>query len=186
MMRLAISLLIMFCMPALANDSLLGSLSDKAKNIESFSGTFTQHRKIVVLPLSLISNGKFTYHHKTGLIWTTLHPVQSTIIISSLGIQTENTGSVRKTVGSPQVAKALLGLFSGKPASLSEQFNIEANGSISDWRLQLKPKNDLLAAEIASIDIHGKETTELVSIADANGDSSNLIFKTHSIKFFEK
>ena len=186
MMRLAISLLIFFCLPVLADNSLLGSLSSKAKNIESFSGTFIQHRKIVVLPLALDSEGKFSYHHQTGMVWTTLHPVQSTVIISSQGIQTENTESVRMTVGSPQVAKALLGLFSGRLESLSEQFHIDASGSISDWRLQLKPKNDLLAAEITSIDIRGKETTESVSIADANGDSSNLTFKTNSIKFFEK
>jgi outer membrane lipoprotein-sorting protein len=186
MMRLAISLLIFFCLPALANDSLLGSLSGKARNIESFSGTFVQYRKIVVLPLPLNSEGKFSYHHQTGMVWTTLHPVQSTVIISDQGIQTEDAESVRRTVGSPQVAKALLGVFSGRLESLSEQFNIVASGSISDWRLQLKPKNDLLAAEITSIDIRGKETTESVSIADANGDSSNLTFKTHSIKFFEK
>jgi len=186
MMRLVISLLILFCLPASANDSLLGSLSGKAKNIESFSGTFVQHRKIVVLPLPLDSEGKFSYHHQTGMVWTTLHPIQSTVIISSQGIQTEDTESVRRTVGSPQVAKALLGLFSGKLESLSEQFSIESSGSISDWRLQLRPKNDLLAAEITSIDIRGRETAESVSIADANGDSSNLTFKTHNIKFFEK
>ncbi len=185
-MRLVISLLIFFCLPALANDGLLGSLSSKARNIESFSGTFVQHRKIVVLPLPLDSDGKFSYHRQTGMVWTTLHPVQSTVVISSRGIQMENTESVRRTVGSPQVAKALLGLFSGNLESLSEQFHIDASGNISDWRLQLRPKNDLLAAEITSIDIRGKETTESVSIADANGDSSNLTFNTHSIKFFEK
>lgn len=186
MMRLAISLLIIFCLPALANDSLLDSLSSKARNIESFSGTFVQHRKIVVLPLPLDSEGKFSYHHQTGMVWTTLHPVQSTVIISSQGIQMEDPESVRQTVGSPQVAKALLELFSGKLESLTEQFHIETSGSTSDWQLQLKPKNNLLAAEITSIDIRGKETTESVSIADTNGDRSNLTFKTHCIKFFEK
>jgi hypothetical protein len=43
-----------------------------------------------------------------------------------------------------------------------------------------------LAAEITSIDIRGRETTESVSVADANGDRSDLTFTTHSIKFFEK
>jgi outer membrane lipoprotein-sorting protein len=186
MMRLAISLLIFFCLPASADDGLLGSLSGKAGNIESFSGTFVQHRKIVVLPLPLDSEGKFSYHHQTGMVWTTLRPVQSTVIISSRGIRMKEAESVRRTVGSPQVAKALLELFSGKLESLSEQFNIESSGSISDWRLQLTPKNDLLAAEITSIDIRGRETTESVSVADANGDRSDLTFTTHSIKFFEK
>ena len=186
MMRLTISLLIFFCLPALADDSLLGNLSGKARNIESFSGTFVRHREIVVLPMPLNSEGKFSYHHQTGITWTTLHPVQSTVIISSRGIQMEDTGSVRRTVGSPQIAEALLGLFSGRLESLSEQFTIKANGSISDWRLQLTPKRNLLAAEITSIDISGRETTESVSIADANGDRSDLIFKTNKIKFFEK
>ena len=185
-MRLVISLLMLFCLPVLADDSLLGSLSSKAKNIESFSGSFVQNRKIVVLPLPLISDGEFSYHHQTGMIWTTLNPVQTTVIISSNGIQMEDSESVRRTVGSPQIAKALLGLFLGRLESLSEQFFIEASGNTSEWQLNLKPKNDLLAAEITSIDIHGKETTESVAISDANGDSSSLTFVTNSIKFIKK
>ena len=185
-MRLAISLLIFFCLPVLANDSLLGSLSDKASNIESFSGLFTQHRKISVLPLPLNSKGEFRYHHLTGMVWTTLHPIQSTVIISNQGVQMEDAKSVRRTVGSPQVAKALLALFSGKLSSLSEKFSIVATGSSSDWRLQLRPKNELLADEVKLIDIHGKETTDSVSIADTNGDRSDLTFKVHNIKLFKK
>ena len=185
-MRLTISLLIFFCLPVLANDSLLGSLSDKANNIESFSGLFAQHRKISVLPLPLNSKGEFSYHHLTGIVWTTLHPIQSTVIISNQGIHIEDTESVRRTVGSPQVAKALLEIFSGSLSSLSDKFSIEATGSSSNWRLQLRPKNELLADEIKLIDIHGKETTESVSIADTNGDRSNLTFKVHNIKFFKQ
>lgn len=98
----------------------------------------------------------------------------------------EGAESVRRTVGSPQVAKALLEIFSGSLSSLSDKFSIEATGSSSNWRLQLRPKNELLADEIKLIDIHGKETTESVSIADTNGDRSNLTFKVQNIKFFKK
>ncbi len=185
-MRFVISLLLFVCLPVLADNDLLGRLSSKAKNIESLSGLFVQQRKITVLPLPLVSEGKFSYHHQTGMIWNTLNPVQTTIIISSQGIQMEDDESVRKTVGSVQLAKALLGLFSGSLESLSEQFYIEASGNISEWQLHLRPKNDLLADEITFIDIRGKETTESVTIAEANGDSSNLTFTTQRLKFLEK
>ena len=185
-MRFVISLLIFACLPALADNSLLEKLSSKAKTIESLNGSFVQQRKITVLPLPLVSAGEFSYHHKSGMVWNTLKPVQTMVIISSQGIQMEDNESVRKTIGSAQIAKALLGLFSGRLELLSEQFYIEASGNISEWQLHLTPRNKLLAAELTFIDIRGKETTESITIADANGDSSNLTFTTHTLTFLEK
>ena len=67
-----------------------------------------------------------------------------------------------------------------------ERLLIEASGNVSEWQLHLTPRNEMLAAELTFIDIRGKETTESITIADANGDSSNLTFTTHTLTFLEK
>ena len=180
-MKFICMLLIFVCLPVSAENSLLEVLSNKAKSIESFSGTFIQQRKITVLPLPLISAGEFSYHYQTGMVWHTLKPIQSKIYITDQHIQTENIESTSHAAGSTQLAKTLLGLFSGDFQSLSKQFNIEVKGDNSQWHLHLTPKNQLVANQIKFIDIRGKETTESVAIADANGDHTDLVFTTHKL-----
>lgn len=185
-MRFVFTLLVFVCLPVWANNDLLQELSNKAKNIEHLSGVFTQNRKIVVLPLPLISEGEFSYHYQTGMVWSTLQPIQSIIHITHQGIQTESGESTAQNIGSAKLAKILLGFFSGDLQSLSEQFDIEVNGDTAQWQLHLTPKNEMVAAQIMSIDISGKETTESVAIADANGDHTDLTFTTHQLAFIEK
>ena len=184
-MRYVFILFVFVCLPALAENNLLSELSNKAKNIEHLSGVFTQQRKITVLPLPLISTGEFSYHHQTGMVWNTLEPIQSKIHITHLGIQTENSELTTQTAGLAQIANMLLGIFSGDLTSLSEQFDIEVTGDMTQWHLYLTPKNELVASQISSIDIRGKETTEAVAIADANGDHTDLIFTTQQLVFIE-
>ncbi len=178
-------LLAFVCLPAQAQNNLLGELSNKAKNIERLSGVFTQHRKIAVLPLPLISSGEFSYHHQTGMVWNTLEPIQSKIHITHQGIQTENNELTARTTGSAQLANMLLGIFSGNLASLFEQFDFQVNGDKTEWHLHLTPKNEMVAAQILFVDIRGKETTESVAIADASGDHTDLIFITRQLVFIE-
>lgn len=184
-MRYVFIFLAFVCLPALAENNLLSELSNKAKNIERLSGVFTQQRKITVLPLPLISTGEFSYHHQTGMVWNTLEPIQSKILITHLGIQTENDELTTQTAGSVQLAKMLLGQFSGDLTSLSEQFDIQVNGDVTQWHLHLTPKNEIVATQISTIDIRGRKTTEAVAIADANGDHTDLIFTTQQLVFIE-
>lgn len=186
LMRFVFTLLIFVCLPALADNSLLEELSNKARNIERLDGLFVQNRQITVLPLPLISTGEFSYHHQTGMIWTTLEPIQSKVRITHHGIQTEIMGTPSAVAGSAQLATILLSIFSGNLASLTEQFYIQESGDITGWHLHLTPKNELVANQIAAIDIRGKEITESVAIADANGDSSKLMFTIQEQTLFDK
>ena len=184
-MRYVFILFVFVCLPALAENHLLEELSNNAKKIERLSGVFTQHRKITVLPLPLISAGEFSYHHHTGLVWNTLEPIQSEIHITTQGIQTDNNELTSQTSGSVQLAKMLLGIFSGDLTLLSEQFDIQVNGDMTQWHLHLTPKNEMVASQINAIDIRGKDTTESVVIADANGDHTDLTFTTQHLVFIE-
>ena len=119
------------------------------------------------------------------MVWNTLEPIQSEIHITTQGIQTENNELTTQTSDSVQLAKMLLGIFSGDLTLLSEQFDIQVNGDMTQWHLHLTPKNEMVASQIKVIDISGKDTTESVVIADANGDHTDLTFTTQHLVFIE-
>ena len=156
--------------------TLQDTIFNKAKNTESINSLFIQERKISVLPLPLISTGKFQFHYQEGLLWETLEPVQSRIIISKKGIQAEDNFAKTEIKGSSQLGQILLSLFSGDLATLETYFFIIIKGDVNKWNLLLKPKNSLLSAQIASISIEGKESIESIYLVETNGDSSSLKF----------
>ena len=156
--------------------TLQETIFNKAKDTESINSLFIQERKISVLPLPLISTGKFQFHYQEGLLLETLEPVQSRIIISKKGIQTEDNFVKTEMKGSSQLGKILLSLFSGDLASLEAYFFIIIKGDVNKWNLLLKPKNSLVSAQIASISIEGKESVESIYLVETNGDSSSLKF----------
>ena len=156
--------------------TLQDTIFNKAKDTESINSLFIQERKISVLPLPLISTGKFQFHYQEGLLWETLEPVQSRIIISKKGIQAEDKFPKTEIKGSSQLGKILLSLFSGDLASLETYFFIIIKGNVNKWNLLLKPKNSLVSAQIASISIEGKESIESIYLVETNGDSSSLKF----------
>ena len=159
---------------------------NKAKDIESINSLFIQERKISVLPLPLITTGKFQFHYQEGLLLETLDPVQSRIIISEKGIKVEENLAETEIKGSSQLGKILLSLFLGDLASLEEYFFIVTKGDVNKWNIFLKPKNSLVSAQIASISVAGKESVESIHLVETNGDSSNLKFNSSRVRFISK
>ena len=159
---------------------------NKAKDTESINSLFIQERKISVLPLPLISTGKFQFHYQEGLLWETLEPVQSRIIISKKGIQAEDKFAKTEIKGSSQLGKILLSLFSGDLASLETYFFIIIKGDVNKWNLLLKPKNSLVSAQIASISIEGKESIESIYLVETDGDSSSLKFTSSKVNLISE
>ena len=170
--------------------SIFATLQDevfnKAKDTKSINSLFIQERKISVLPLPLVSTGKFKFHYQEGILWETLKPVQSKIIISKKGIQAEDNFVRTEIEGSSQLGKVLLSLFSGDLASLESYFFIGIKGDVNKWNLFLEPKNSLMSSQIASISIEGRESVESIYLVETNGDSSSLKFISSRINFISK
>ena len=174
-------MLIAVCFPTSAATELQDKIFSKAKETKSMTSVFIQKRQLSILPLPLISKGIFNYHHETGIVWETQEPIQSRIIISKEGIQTEDKFASTKTEGSSQLSEILLSLFSGDSVTLETYFSIHAKGDANQWNLLLKPKNNLMAAQVASISIKGRESVESLYIVESNGDYSNLEFSSSRI-----
>ncbi len=170
---------------SMAAEDLLSTLSARAEKLDSMAGTFTQEYKISVLPLPLISKGEFLYQRQTGMVWTTLEPVQSRLTINRDGIYMDDAGSDKPALSQPQLGETLLALFSGDVQTLTSLFEIKATGSVDDWQLHLVPRNALVAAQIDAIDISGREVVQSVTIADASGDNTRIRFTTVEKTFLD-
>ena len=179
-------MLTLVCFSTSIFSTLKDTIFNQAKDTKSINSSFIQERRISVLPLPLVSTGKFKFQYQEGILWETLKPIQSTIIISENGIQEENNFERTEIGGSSQIGKVLLGLFSGDLASLESYFFIVTKGDVNKWNLFLEPKNSLVSSQIASISIEGRESVESIYLVEANGDSSRLKFNHSRINFISK
>jgi len=179
-------MLIAVCLPAFSGTELQDRIFTKAKETKSMTSVFIQKRQLSVLPLPLVSNGLFSYHHETGIVWDTLEPIQSRIIISKRGIQTQDQYSAVKTEGLSQFSEILLSLFSGDSVTLKRYFSIRVKGDTQQWNLVLEPINNLVAAQIALISIKGSESVESLYILESGGDYSNIEFSSSTASLFNK
>jgi outer membrane lipoprotein-sorting protein len=179
-------MLTLVCFSTSIFSTLKDTIFNQAKDTKSINSLFIQERRISVLPLPLVSTGKFKFHYQEGMLWETLKPVQSRIIISEKGIQEENNFVRTEIGGSSQLGKVLLSLFSGDLASLESYFFIVTKGDVNKWNLFLEPKNSLVSSQITSISIEGRESVESIYLVEANGDSSRLKFNHSRINFISK
>jgi|TARA_B100000315_G_C14592021_1_gene596413 hypothetical protein len=179
-------ILFVVCFPTYTFATLQDKIFSKAKDTKSITSLFIQKRQISVLPLPLISKGKFNYHYEEGIVWEIQEPMQSKIIISKEGVQTEDNFAIAETKGSSKLSEILLSLFSGNLETLETYFYVDVKGDTNQWHLLLEPKNNLVAAQIASISIKGKESVESLYILESNGDSSSLVFTSSRINLLEE
>ncbi|MBQ0711642.1 MAG: outer membrane lipoprotein carrier protein LolA [Porticoccus sp.] len=163
----------------MAGNGLQAEVASRVQAVKSLSGSFKQQRSISVLPLLLLSEGSFEYTRANGMIWQTMAPVESIVTITSSGIDVGDGSS--QTVGSAHVAAALLGVFSGRFDLLKEQFTIDAKGDAAEWQLELRPKSALVAEQIVSISISGRQAIDTVVVSEANGDTSSISLVTETI-----
>lgn len=161
--------------------SIAATLSEKSRNTVSISGTFEQEKTISVLPLPLRSAGAFQYHRDRGLLWQTLHPVESTLRIDRNGLELD--GSALNQMASQQVAAVMLAVFSGDISLIEAQFSLQESGSPENWKILLAPTSELLQKKITAIEISGGEFTEQVNFTAANGDSSRMHLSTEQIVY---
>ncbi len=70
---------------------VLTQITTRLAKTEIIHGDFQHEKHLTVLPKPLISTGTFTYHQTKGVIWKTVTPVPSLLLVNDAG----NSGSRR-------------------------------------------------------------------------------------------
>ena len=157
--------------PSQAGD-IVNKISARLTKALITEGQFKQIKRLKFLQQPLISTGIFTYHQDKGVIWTTLTPVSSQLVLDeSHMVGAEGEQNLPAAFG--KVFKALLG---GEFAKLSENFTITGHELANSWQLQLNPKDDLLRKIIADIELHGDHEVRWLEMAEAGGNVTRIEF----------
>jgi outer membrane lipoprotein-sorting protein len=136
------------------------------------NGDFQQEKQLKVLRNPLISTGQFIYDQSKGVIWKTLTPVASILLVSDTRLlTTQGEQAVPAAFG--KVFKAMLG---GDLNQLTEGFSITGFSRKSSWQLELNPKDELLKKIISSIVLSGDNELRLLEIQEAGGNITRITF----------
>ena len=139
---------------------------------EITQGDFQQEKRLKILRKPLISTGTFTYHQTKGVIWKTLTPVPSLLLVNDTHLLTTQ-GELAVPAAFGKVFTAMLG---GDLNQLSDGFSITGSDQKPAWQIELKPKDELLKKIISSIMLSGDNELRLLEIQEAGGNISQIKF----------
>jgi len=157
---------------ALAAD-LLADIGARLVKTEITEGRFRQEKTIKVLKKPLISTGTFTYHRKQGVIWQTLTPVPSLLLVN----QTRLLTTQGEQALPPAFGRVFTAMFGGDLQAMNEGFAIAGTNDQGAWQLQLQPKDAMLQKIITGMQLSGDKELQRLDIREANGNLTRIIFE---------
>ena len=135
-------------------------------------GSFQQEKRLKILRKPLLSTGSFTYHQSKGVIWKTLTPIPSLLLVNESHVL---TGQGEQTVP-PAFGKVFKAMLGGDLNPLSEGFVITGEDKKPTWQLRLTPKDELLKKLISSMVLSGDNDLRFVEIREAGGNMTRIKF----------
>lgn len=147
-------------------------------------GDFVQTKDIRSLGRSFKGNGNFVVSRDDGIVWNTLKPFPSLMVVTS-GRIVQSTGKGRTSVldagGNPvfeQFAATIRSVFSGDADELFSRFDVFflAGDGVPGkhgvpWRIGLVPNDSVVRSIISSIELSGLETLDRFIMTEATGDT---------------
>ena len=153
-------------------DDVLAKITTHLVKTEITQGNFQQEKRLKILRKPLISTGTFTYHQTKGVIWKTLTPVASLLLVNDARLLT-NQGELAVPAAFGKVFTAMLG---GDLNQLSDGFSITGSDQEPAWQIELKPKDEQLKKIISSIMLSGDNELRLLEIQESGGNISQIKF----------
>ena len=153
-------------------DDVLTKIAARLDKTLITQGEFQQEKQLKFLRKPLFSKGTFTYHQSKGVIWKTVTPIPSILLVNDAQLMTgQGEQAVPPAFG--RVFKALLG---GELNRLGEDFIIAGGEQELTWNIRLTPKDELLKKAISSIHINGDTELRELEISETNGNITHIRF----------
>ena len=153
-------------------DDVLAQITTHLVKTEITQGDFQQEKRLKFYANRYSPQGTFTYHQSKGVIWKTLTPVASLLLVNDTRLLTAQ-GELSVPAAFGKVFKAMLG---GDLKQLSDGFSITGSDQKTAWQLELKPKDELLKKIISSIALSGDNELRLLEIREAGGNITQIKF----------
>jgi len=186
--RLLLCALLVSTAPVLyAADPAVDAITHAVARPEVLRGQFSQEKQVSGFRNPLRSQGQFVVARQHGVIWTTLKPFPSEVVVTADRILSrQRDGSTRVELDARQqpamrsVNAIMFALMSGDVQALSSQFNVAATHEGQGWRLRLTPKSAMLAKAFESLTLQGDRYVRQVEIVEANQDRTQIKFSALS------
>lgn len=145
---------------------------------------FTQTKHISILSKPLTSQGFLLISEpNNGVVWQTLAPIRSTIVISDKELRQFNKLDEPVTApassnqkASQLISSTFLAILAGNLSQLEENFRSQIECSSQQWHIVLQANNSDMQHLIDSIIIQGQSSIEHLTFTEANGDRTELTF----------
>lgn len=162
----------------------LAEVQRRVAQVPVLRGEFRQEKQVAGFAKPLRSQGRFTVARERGVVWTTLSPFPSELVLTRERIVSrQRDGGTRVEVDARQqpglrsVNAMMFALMSGDVQALTGTFDVQAEAPAgAAWRMSLKPRSRALAQAFASIQLAGDRYVRSVEIREANGDVTRLDF----------
>lgn len=171
-------------LPARADDTGLAMVAQRVANVAVLRGDFSQEKQVQGFKNPLRSQGRFLLARDKGVVWTTLKPFPSEVVLTRDRILSrQRDGSARIEMDAKQqpalrsVNAMMFALMSGDVKALSSRFDAKAQALPDNgWKLVLTPQPGPMAKAFSSITLEGDRYVRRVAIAEGNGDVTRLQF----------
>ena len=149
-------------------------------------GRFEQEKILSRLNRSLKSSGNFIIAAGSGMVWDTLSPFPSTLVLGADYLIQSRPGG-QKTVLSAQgnevflsMAEVISAVFSGNSRGLENNFNIYYFTVSNSWELGLIPLDKAINSFAQRIIMKGDSAIRSIKITEQSGDSTIYVLSNHN------
>ena len=149
-------------------------------------GSFEQEKVLSRLNRSLKSSGNFIIAAGQGMVWETLLPFASTLVLGRDYFAQSRPGGEANLVSAAgnetfiRFAEIISAVFSGNSQGLLGNFEVFYSGSPSLWELGLLPKDKTFAVFALKITMKGDAALKSILINELNGDSTRYTMSDQS------
>ncbi|WNH48642.1 outer membrane lipoprotein carrier protein LolA [Stenotrophomonas aracearum] len=182
---LGVLLLLAVCAPAFAAPGAdVDLVKQRVAKVGVLRGEFNQDKQVAGFKNPLRSQGRFVLAQDRGVIWTTLKPFPSEVVVTRDRILSrQRDGSSRVELDGRQqpamrsVNAIMFALMSGDAQALSAQFVVKVEALPDNgWRMQLTPRSAMLAKVFSALSLSGDRYVREVQITEANQDVTRIHF----------
>jgi len=167
--------------PAAADVDLV---KQRVAKVGVLHGEFTQEKQVAGFKNPLRSQGRFVLAQDHGVIWTTLKPFPSEVVVTRDRILSrQRDGSSRVELDGRQqpamrsVNAIMFALMSGDAQALSAQFTVKVEALPDNgWKMQLTPRSAMLGKVFSALTLSGDRYVREVQITEANQDVTRIHF----------
>jgi outer membrane lipoprotein-sorting protein len=168
---------------AAGNPALVSQIAAHLAQAKGVRAEFTQTQTLAAMKQPLVSTGSLLFFRERGVLWQIDTPYKATYVITDAGVtQLDASGhrvtthSAQSARGVAQVSTMMRAMLGGDLSALYSQFDVQAEGSAAQWRMQLTPNQPQIAQSIKGLQMNGGDYLQRLRITLANGDVTQLDF----------